>query len=297
MLKKIVFFALILLSGGYYFLTQYNYLSKQKNNISIATLRQLNKSENPEFLPIKIEAISVGNAIVPRYFVASSPKKDEYIFSFTTFKVVYRGGATIIIDPAHNEASHKKFNFSTDFYPNNYQLIQQELLNTSLILFTHTHWDHIEGFSKSPNFEKIKSKARLSSEQAKSKFTGSNLSRVEILDYKKLKRVAPGIIAIKTPGHTSDSQSFFIKTQTGEYMVYGDLAYNQENLSDNKGRSLGFSLLSGDTMSDRKDASKSISLLIDLKSHGVNLLSSHDKEDLISKIKGDSIDQGWAEIR
>lgn len=251
-------------------------------------------------LPIKVELISVGDAVVPGYFVASSPNKDKYNFSFTSFKITYSDGSFLIIDPAHQKKYHFNFSFSTSYNDSNYTILDNSLKDAKSIYFTHMHWDHVNGVLKNDNTALIE-KSYFSTCQTKSKFIDSTdldlLPLTNILEYQTHALVSDGVVVFKTPGHTECSQSFYIKTVESSYVIFGDTVYNSENIEMKKGRSLLMSLLSGDSRKNRQESSLSLSQLIYFKQLGSVLLSSHDKEQQFSQTVENKPEKGWVQLK
>lgn len=298
MIWKIIIGAIVVIALGYYILFNYNYVKPGKLDFTLGDIDNLAGSDDK--LPVKVEIISVGRADVPGPFVASSPRKKTYEFSFTTFKISYADSSYVIVDPSHNEESHYKFPYSVSYNKDNYKLIQDDLKNAKGIYFTHMHWDHVEGFSKSSYAAALKESAHFTPEQSDSKFIKESQQDVvkgsNVLEYEKHTKIAPGIVAIKTPGHTDCSQSFFVKTTSGSYFIYGDTVYIQENIDDLKGRALMVSIMSGETSQSRSDTSDAIGFIYGLQKKGVVAISSHDIETQKTQIEGSYPDVGWVKL-
>lgn len=298
MLWKIILSATVLVVLAYYVLFHYNYVKPADLGFSLGDIKELIDRDN---LPIKVEIISVGSADVPAPFVASSPRRKSYEFSFTSFKVSFADSSYIIIDPSHHEDSHYKFPYSVDYSMHNYEALQADLKGAKAIYFTHMHWDHIEGFSKSEGVEALKEKAFFTPEQGSSKLIKETESAVikasKTLRYEEYALIAPGVVAIKTPGHTDCSQSFLVETVDGAYFIYGDTVYTQENIDDLKGRSLFASIMSGETSESRKNTSRVIGFIDSISKEGVVPVSSHDIETQKTQITGAYSANGWMRLK
>jgi glyoxylase-like metal-dependent hydrolase (beta-lactamase superfamily II) len=57
-------------------------------------------------------------------------------------------------------------------------------------------------------------------------------------DFSRLQEVAPGLVAIKNPGHTPGHLMFYIRTADGREMLYvGDLVWSYRNFEAGRTRS------------------------------------------------------------
>jgi glyoxylase-like metal-dependent hydrolase (beta-lactamase superfamily II) len=101
-----------------------------------------------------------------------------------------------------------------------------------LILFTHEHLDHVGGFLRSPAFASIAGKALITPEQLAGIRATRGLpwppaaeARIRPFAYRHMAAVAPGVVLIKTPGHTAGSQMIFVRLANGhEFLFAGDTA-------------------------------------------------------------------------
>jgi glyoxylase-like metal-dependent hydrolase (beta-lactamase superfamily II) len=95
-----------------------------------------------------------------------------------------------------------------------------------LIVFTHEHIDHVGGFLENPNFKSVANKAILSPDLARGmtslwRQNGGFLPPPRMLA--PIEAIAPGVVLIQTPGHTTGSQMIYVSLQNGrEYLFAGD---------------------------------------------------------------------------
>ncbi len=104
------------------------------------------------------------------------------------------------------------------------------------ILFTHAHIDHVGRFLDHPDFDAISPKAlitpgMLGGINALWRENGGHIAKTRKLA--PIEAVAPGVVVLKTPGHTPASQMVYVRLASGrEYILTGDtasLAANFEN--------------------------------------------------------------------
>src|SRR3546814_4681759 len=108
--------------------------------------------------------------------------------------------------------------------------MENALGKAKLILVTHEHVDHIGGLTEYPDVAKILPSTRLTQEQvyhpersAPAAFAAGALDGYKPLVYDKYVAVAPGIVLIKSPGHSPGSQMVYVKKVDGtEVLFIGD---------------------------------------------------------------------------
>jgi len=114
-----------------------------------------------------------------------------------------------------------------------------------VIVFTHEHSDHIAGLLRLPDFAAVAAKALIPPEQAPDGPKAGDLpwpadarSAFPPFAYTGMKAVAPGVVLIRTPGHTPGSQMIFARLANGrEYLFAGDTATMARNWQQTRARS------------------------------------------------------------
>ena len=109
----------------------------------------------------------------------------------------------------------------------------------SLIVVTHEHVDHIGGLVGTTQLSKILPAAQLTTEQvsnmaamAPANIPANLLSHYTPLQYDRYHALAPGVVLIKSPGHTPGSQMVYVRATTGqEYLFIGDVAWHRRNIT------------------------------------------------------------------
>tara|TARA_A100000164_G_C21944077_1_gene792512 strand:+ start:1079 stop:2005 length:927 start_codon:yes stop_codon:yes gene_type:complete len=169
-----------------------------------------------------------------------------FIQARTAFQVVY-SSSEIMIDSGMDEAIHNYFGFGRiePYWQSKNNEIQKALKQASLIVITHEHADHIAGVLNSNIANHISNKTILTQAQAKTlisnpqmpeiKLDPEDLDKYLLVDYDKLMPLAPGIVLIKSPGHTDGHQMIYVSLESEkEYLFIGDIAWSIENIKQLK---------------------------------------------------------------
>ena len=152
-----------------------------------------------------------------------------------------------MIDSGMDEAIHNYFGFGRiePYWQSKNNEIQKALKQASLIVITHEHADHIAGVLNSNIANHISNKTILTQAQAKTlisnpqmpeiKLDPEDLDKYLLVDYDKLMPLAPGIVLIKSPGHTDGHQMIYVSLESEkEYLFIGDIAWSIENIKQLK---------------------------------------------------------------
>ncbi len=133
----------------------------------------------------------------------------------------------IVIDPGLSPGDGAAIGFK------NYDAAAKNKVNrwleqSSQILFTHSHVDHVGLFLDHANFDAIAKKAvvtpiMLSGISALWRENGGRITSTRSLA--PIEAVAPGVALIQTPGHTPGSEMIFVKLADGRELLFaGDTA-------------------------------------------------------------------------
>ena len=160
-------------------------------------------------------------------------QRDIPVFSY---QLVYPDH-TAVIDAAMDEKASLTAGVSS-FDPGAYARMSRGLQNASLILITHEHVDHLAGLATQPNLAELLKATRLTREQVDHpermepiSFPTGALAGYQPLVYDRYQAIAPGIVLIKSPGHTPGSQMVFVQKSDGtEILFLGDVAWQIQNV-------------------------------------------------------------------
>ena len=278
----------------------YNRLPAKSNfALNMQQVREL-ASAPQNTLPKSINSLLVAEGDFPSCLVIAGCAPQSYPFQFRVFEIDY-DGKTVIIDPVHDIDLHRENKpLMTEFYPQRYDQMQQAMKKAALIVFTHEHFDHIGGLVKSPYLAELLPKVRANKEQLTS-------AAAELMDYPPLMQeisllpdepysvLAPGIVVIRSPGHTPGSQMLFVKLRSGEEVLFvGDVVWDMDNILQQKSKSL---LTNWIVSENGQQLADQIRALIELyqSDDQVKLLVSHDKDQLTQYLREGLIKDGLAD--
>jgi glyoxylase-like metal-dependent hydrolase (beta-lactamase superfamily II) len=124
-----------------------------------------------------------------------------------------------------DKATHDSFSPDKPepYFAEPFAKLQRALAKARLIVLTHHHADHVAGVLRAPNFSELATKTMITRQVADCmrntphrphlKLAPPALERFIILDYPQYYPVAPGVVLIRSPGHSPDSQMVFIRLQ------------------------------------------------------------------------------------
>jgi glyoxylase-like metal-dependent hydrolase (beta-lactamase superfamily II) len=213
----------------------------------LATIRTM-AAALPGALPIAINGVRVAASIRPRKFVIAGGDERPVTMPRTAFQIVYPD-CRVMIDSGLDKATHDSFSPDKPepYYPEQFARLSRALDQARLIVLTHHHADHVAGVLCAPNFADLAPKTIITADLADCmldtphrphlKLSPEASRKFIMLDYPRYYPVAPGMVLIKAPGHSPDSQMVFIRLQSGrEYLHSVDSAWIMDNILQLKGK-------------------------------------------------------------
>ena len=197
--------------------------------IDIAQARRL-AAALPGAPPETVSVQQVGWRRVPgAVFVAGGGLKRNLI-SIYALKLDGPWGG-IVIDSGMGPAEAAQMGLER-YSPKDQAKVDAALRAARLIVFTHEHPDHIAGLLHLPDFDAVVQKALIPAEQAPDGRKAGELPwppharrAIPPFAYTGMTAIAPGVVLIRTPGHTPGSQMIFARLANGrEYLFTGDTA-------------------------------------------------------------------------
>jgi glyoxylase-like metal-dependent hydrolase (beta-lactamase superfamily II) len=218
----------------YWFIAESHVPGDAEYALDIGEVRRL-AGAAPGDKPIAIEVERVALFKFPATAVVAGDGWKPTELPVYSYRVVYPQ-TSVIIDTALNKdlGSDNLASFDAAAFAR----MQAAMAQSSLILLTHEHADHIGGLTTHPNLAAVLSVTKLTREQISdsatmlpARFPDHALDGYVPLEYRKYDVVAPGMVLIKSPGHTPGSQMIYVQTADGtELLFIGDVAWHFRNI-------------------------------------------------------------------
>ena len=219
---------------------------------------------------------------------------EPFISARTAFQVLYPS-ASVMIDTGMDKTVHSFYGFGREepFWPEKNELVQQALRGASLIIVTHEHGDHIAGVLRSDYRDELALKTLLTKAQVETLLTNPQLPEIGlasgdssnylIVDYDRYLPVAPGMVLVKSPGHTPGHQMVYTRLANNEeYLFIGDIGWLLENVAGPTLRPEATSERIGENRQAIMAQLIWIKQLMD--HHGIIIVPSHDN-DLLNRYR------------
>ena len=266
------------------------YPSPEENGFTVdwTKVRALAKGDSAE-MPIRLNSKLVAIETVPEFVTYAGGGVFESPLAMRVHQLMY-ADRSVIIDPVHNEALHRQNNYGGPFYQEAYDQMQEALRKADLIVATHEHFDHVGGISTSPYFDEIREKVILNEQQMSNKwikeaaFTDAQLNAIKPITYQDYYSPNPGMVLIKSPGHSPGHQMIYVQLLNGkEYLFVGDIAWRRRNIDDLNGRPKLVSNLLGENA--QGVANQLYFLQQTTENEPIHIIVSHDHEDHLKQIE------------
>jgi glyoxylase-like metal-dependent hydrolase (beta-lactamase superfamily II) len=196
----------------------------------------------PGALPLAVNGVRVAASIRPRKFVIADGDDAPVTMPRTAFQVVYPD-CTVMIDSGLDKATHDSFSPDKPepYFPEEFARLERALNAARLIVLTHHHADHVGGVVTASNFAALAAKTVITMDVADClmntphrphlKLAQAAIEKFIVLDYPKYYPVAPGMVLIRAPGHSTDSQMVYVRLQSGREVLHSvDSAWIMDNI-------------------------------------------------------------------
>ncbi|MCC6779090.1 MAG: MBL fold metallo-hydrolase [Hyphomicrobiales bacterium] len=213
----------------------------------LATIRRLSLVL-PGALPVAVNGVRVAASIRPRKFVISGGDESLVTMPRTAFQVVYPD-CTVMLDSGLDRATHDSFSPDKPepYFPERFAEVERALAAARLIVLTHHHADHVAGVLTAAQFPALAAKTIISRDLADClmstphrphlKLGPEAIARFIVVDYPQYYPVAPGMVLIRAPGHSPDSQMVYLRLQSGREILHSvDSAWVTDNIREVKGK-------------------------------------------------------------
>jgi glyoxylase-like metal-dependent hydrolase (beta-lactamase superfamily II) len=196
----------------------------------------------PGALPLRVNAVKVAESHRPKSVAVEGEPDTNNISVRTAYQVMYPEGY-VMVEAGMDEEIHRTFGKETPepYFPDENDRVQQALRGSLFNVVTHEHADHIAGVVRTPHFDEVAPKTVVTAIQAwalvvqpqrpQLELDASTAARFRIFDYEDHLPLAPGMVALKAPGHTPGSQMIYVRLQGGgELLFIGDCAWHLDGI-------------------------------------------------------------------
>lgn len=210
--------------------------------IRIADLRRL-ATAIPGARPDAVAIQQVGWARVPgTLFVAGGGLKR--IMMSIQAGLISGPWGNIVVDSGFGPKDADKLGLEA-FRADSQARVDAALRRARVIVFTHEHVDHEGGLLRLPDWKIVAAKALITPEQTPGgavartlPWPGGAANAIRPFRYTGMRAIAPGVVLIRTPGHTPGSQMVYVRLgDDREYLFTGDTATMARNWQQLRARS------------------------------------------------------------
>jgi glyoxylase-like metal-dependent hydrolase (beta-lactamase superfamily II) len=203
----------------------------------------------PGALPVAVNVSRVAASVRPNKFVIAGGDDRPITMPRSAFQVVYPD-CTVMIDSGLDQETHDSFSTPDKrepYFPAEFAKLQKALDAARMIVLTHFHADHVAGVTQAANFDELAAKTFISVATAQCllntphkphlRMSAAQINKFNIFDYGDCYPIAPGMVLIKTPGHSVDHQMVYIALQSGREILHSvDVGWVLENIAQIRGK-------------------------------------------------------------
>ena len=150
----------------------------------------------------------------------------------------------IVIDSGFGAQDAAKLGLEA-YQPPNQARVDAALRRARLIVFTHEHVDHIGGLLRLRDWRQVLPRALITPEQTPAGLVARILpwpkgaaAAIRTFRYTGMIAIAPGVVLIRTPGHTPGSQMVYARMADGREILFaGDTSTMTRNWQELRARS------------------------------------------------------------
>jgi glyoxylase-like metal-dependent hydrolase (beta-lactamase superfamily II) len=191
-------------------------------------------AERPETIAVEV----VGKGSAPAFAAIGGFDFTQRNFDYAAFRIGYADGRSVVVDTAVDENIAVNI-LRGAFDRAAYDRMIAGMAAADTILVTHEHIDHLPVVARYPDPAAIAPKLRLTAPEiaalpgfAQGGKLPPQLAALQPADFARPTRIAPGIAALQTPGHTAGHIVVYVRTASGaEYLMVGDIVWLMDSVT------------------------------------------------------------------
>ncbi len=262
-----------------------------------ADIAEIRRAANliPGAKPVRINFVKFAASLRTKNFSVQGAPTIPSVQARTAFQVMYPD-SYVMVDAGMDQTVHDFFGRGTKepYDAAAAAEVAKAVAGARMILVTHEHGDHVAGVIRGPQAAQLAPKTILTRamvdilttkpQMPEIQLTAEQARRFIVVDYEKYLPVAPGIVLIKSAGHTPGSQMVFVALASGrEYLLIGDATWHMDGVREVKGKAAPWVTEDVNAVLDQ------LRWLNQLSKTDANLVivASHDEEqhaDLVQKM-------------
>jgi glyoxylase-like metal-dependent hydrolase (beta-lactamase superfamily II) len=197
---------------------------------------------------LRLNVIKFAESHRTKNFSVKDAPRSPSVQARTAFQVVYADG-TVMVDSGMDQAVHRFFGRGVEepYYPDAARQVERAVRDAKLIVVTHEHGDHVAGVIRTPLANELAPKTILTKTQVQTLVTSPQMPEIAlteqtarrylVVDYEKYLPISPGMVLIKSAGHTPGSQIVYVALESGrEFLLIGDAAWHMDGVRLMRGK-------------------------------------------------------------
>ena len=198
--------------------------------------------------PVSINMLTFAESRRTKNFSVKGAPAEPSVQARTAFQVVY-GDGTVMVDAGMDLQVHRFFGRGVEepYFPEVAREVERAVRAARMIVVTHEHGDHVAGVIRGADAADLARKTILTRTQVQTliatpqmpeiALTAATAARYVVVDYDKYLPVAPGMVFVKSAGHTPGSQMVYIVLESGrEYLLIGDATWHMDGVRQMVGK-------------------------------------------------------------